>query len=251
MASYEKRNGKWSVRFRFGEKNHRLSGYPSKKSAEKAYLEYITSLRDNMTLYNDKIILKDSIKSISKDISTPTNLSFMELYNSYIKEISLSLKPHTIYNIQSCFRKHIIPYFKDIVNIQSIDKSLMDDWLASLTVSTTSKLKYRERFRTFLKWVNDNYDQSIPIQKMAAIRNDDVPKEMTIWTREQFNVFIATIQEPMMSALFNFLYYSGCRLSEALGLTYADIKDNKVYITKQRSHKGNSTKECPRGEPRS
>ena len=97
MASYEKRQNKWCVRFRVVEAgryvNKRLSGFDRKKDAENAYHDYL--------------LTANPAKHKSGD------MTFLELYNDYVKHIQSRLKGSTIVDKDYAIQKHILPTFAD------------------------------------------------------------------------------------------------------------------------------------------
>ena len=88
MASFEqnKTNKLWSVRFRiieYGEeKQKRLSGFKTKKEADKAYMDFMQSYVPNHSF------------------SDPNEMTMHEVYLLYMKDARLRLKPSSIYIIE-------------------------------------------------------------------------------------------------------------------------------------------------------
>ena len=100
MASYEKRNNTWSVRFRISindqEVNKRLSGFKTRKEAENAYNEYVASDHNPQ---NDDVILP---------------IIFSELAQLYIDYSKPRMKESSFYSMMSKMKLHILPTFNTL-----------------------------------------------------------------------------------------------------------------------------------------
>ena len=57
--------------------------------------------------------------------------------------------------------------------------------------------------------------------------------ETNFWTKEEYDKFISCIDNEYYKLLFEFMYYTGCRLGEVIGLTWEnvdfDTKTIKIY----------------------
>ena len=97
MASYEKRNNTWSVRFREdtcnGKMNRRMSGFESQEAAEAAFNEW----EEN---YNSRIAN-----------SNITPKTFEELLSLYIERSKGRNKESSYYTTLSKINSHIRPFF--------------------------------------------------------------------------------------------------------------------------------------------
>lgn len=58
------------------------------------------------------------------------------------------------------------------------------------------------------------------------------------WTPEQFNRFLSCVDGMHYRNLFTFLFWCGVRKSEAIGLTFADLRENRIYIYRQMTTRG-------------
>lgn len=230
MASYEqnKTNKLWSVRFRameYGvEKQKRLSGYKTKKEAEKAYLDFMQSYVPN------------------KKLDDPQELTMQEVYNLYIKDAELRLKPSTIYITSNDYNNFIKPAFGDI-KLKNITKRSVIDWQNSLTQRGYS-YKYKMKIRGFLSAIYSfamkylDYPVNIVSQCPSFVR-PAVKKEMLIWTKDDFDQFISCVDDIMYKAMFYTLYYTGLRKGEMFALYWDDIdlKNKKLTVSKSLTRK--------------
>ena len=60
---------------------------------------------------------------------------------------------------------------------------------------------------------------------------------MQIWSREEFEKFIKTVDNPMYHALFTMLFFTGKRKGEIFALQKEDIKSSYVIFNKSLTRK--------------
>lgn len=163
------------------------------------------------------------------------NLTINEAYEKYIKYIYLKCKPQSIRSIKSRFQNYILPYFKD-TKFNDIDALKYLEWqmevqnknfsykyLKSLHYSMVSLFNFGI---TFL-----NVEKNIP-SKVGNFKNKYESKKIKCWNMDEFNRFINVVDNFQYKVLFEFLFFTGVRLGEALALNWNDFKDNQIYINK-------------------
>ena len=221
MPSFEKRDsGTWSVRFRQDGKNLRLSGFISKREAQKAYYDYLAK--------DEPIVTRDEKKI--------QDMTFEQLFDEYVKDLNNHCKESSVYTIRNKVYKNILPIFKDM-KVSSINALIIQQWQNDLDGSVSYRIGLRELLASILKFANRIYDIPYVMPKVTPIRNKDRNEEMTVWTRDQFNEFIKYIKDEPYQTLFILLYYTGMRKGEARALTWADINGNEININKTATNK--------------
>lgn len=95
----------------------------------------------------------------------------------------------------------------------------------------------RALFGTFLAWCESRYGYTNNLKKVQKPKKRVQKTKMQIWTREQFEQFIAVVDDPMFHALFTLLFYTGRRKGEVLALTPLDLKGTKIIFDKSVSRK--------------
>lgn len=234
MPSYEQRQPSklWSVRFRIiteeGEKNKRLSGFRTKKEAQKAYEEFITSYEYHAPVKSDGLFL------------------FGELIDEYLNHAKTQIKESSFYDAQSKINRHIRPYFGE-KRIDAITAAMILEWQRTLS---SYSYQYRTNLRGYLtaiyRYGERYHNIENVMRKVEPIRNLEPKKEMQFWTLDEFQKFISVVDNPVYHTFFRFLYISGCRKGEALALTFRDIhsQSNTITINKSvtRKVKGESFK---------
>ena len=225
MASYEKRNNTWSVRFREdtckGKTNRRISGFESQEAAEAAFNEW----EEN---YNSRISTSDI---------TPT--TFDELLTLYLERSKGRNKESSYYTTLSKINSHIRPFFSNY-ELSKITPTIILKWQNLLT---RYSFKYRALLNNLLssifRFAYRYYDIKNPMEKVEPLRNLDAKREMKIWSEEEFKKYIQSVDEDIFYLFFRFLYISGCRKGEALALNFEDIdfENGTVRINKNLTRK--------------
>lgn len=227
MPSFECRGKKklWSVRFNIidghKEVTKRLSGFEKKKDAELAY-------RNFMLEYEEK----------QKIIQTDENImerNFCNVFEEYKKYKQDKIKDSTFYDIINIYNKHIEPFFCNF-KIKQITKPIVLEWQQSMEgFSYKYKTKIRGVLYSFFKYLYYYYDIENVISHVEPFKKPITKKEMSIWSEYEFKNFINTFEDDILfKTFFTFLYYTGCRLGEALAINYNDIdfKTRTIKISK-------------------
>ena len=170
----------------------------------------------------------DAIDWESKNRTAPTvdSMAFSELAEKYFAVKKPKDSTETIY--RALLKNHFI--YSDLP-VNKITKPMMTEWFLSLDKKGLKKSS-QSTIITIVKCVfrfgKNYYDLPNPAEMLSVKRErSSVPD---VWTPEQFNQFISVVDLDYYKAIFCFLYYTGCRKSEALGLHYDDFEGNTVHI---------------------
>ena len=216
----------WTVRFRVvelnGEKQKRLTGFSTKKEAEKAYVDFMSNFKPLQN--NEKY-----------------SLIFENVLADYFKTYKLENAVTTIYDKEHSFQLYITPYFKgkDIREISKID---LQSWQLKLWTMKSEKThknfswRYASKIRgflfNFLEYCKNLYDIPNLLGNIKVPKNKDMKKDMRFWEIETFAKFIDKVEDPLWKTLWTTFMFTGARFNEVRALTVDDIKDNTIYITK-------------------
>ena len=221
MASYNQNptNRKWSVRFyicQFGKyKQKRLSGFKTKKEAEKAYNEFI------------------AINPTTKK-SNLSDMLFRELYNNYLVYISKNLKVSSIYDRKNLFNLHVLPFFADM-KIFAITKKDIYNWqleISDRNYSYNFKKKLRTSLSAIFKYAVYYFDlPANPVLQVEPFKRTEAKKEVEVWSLDEFSTFIKEVEDFEFKVFFTFLYLTGCRKGEAFALTWDKIDFQNKIVT--------------------
>lgn len=229
MASYEQigKQKLWSVRFReIGddgrEHNARLSGYRTKKEAERAYLERVHATE------------KRRAKAVDA-----TNPVFSALVDEFLAFKDRRVKESSYVAMASIFKRHITPTFGQMT-VREIRPADIEAWQAQKALLSPA---YRETMRTYLgailQYASDYYDIPNAIKKVPPLRDKkaDVVREkpkVKHYEPDELSALLAAADEEPFRTIIWCIAYLGCRKGEALALTWKDISetDRAVHIRK-------------------
>ena len=164
-----------------------------------------------------------------------TEMTIEEVYLKYLEYVCLKCKPQSLRSIKSRFENYILPYFKSIkINqitalkylewqMEMQDKNFSYKYLKSLHYSMVSLFNFGITFLSVKK--------NIPSQ-VGNFKNSYETKTIECWNIEEFNRFVDVIDNFQYKVLFEFLYFTGARLGEALALNWNDLNGNLVFINK-------------------
>lgn len=180
-----------------------------------------------------KIAEEDII--IKSEINTTDNITFIELYNVYLRNKSMILKPQSIRSLKSRFNNHILPFFKDfhIYDININDYLNRKEKIISLNFSYKYNSNLHGALVSIFNFAIDNYN----LAKNVAISGGNFSKynylpKVDFWTYEEFEKFIEVVDDKIYHCLFSVLFYTGARIGELLALKWYDFKNDYIDINK-------------------
>ena len=160
--------------------------------------------------------------------------SFVKIYFNDKKG---ELKQRSIKSKQYMIDAHIIPYFgskkmneitpADIIQWQNVmrEKGYAETYLRMIQNQITALFTHAYNIYGLSK---------NPCRKVKKMGKADANK-IDFWTKEEYEKFLSTIdQDDWYYTLFELLFWTGCRIGEALALTKDDINftTNQIHITK-------------------
>ena len=242
MASYEKhpKTKLWSVRY-YGKDDKGVprqlrfsGGFKTKKEAQVAFEEFIAKKREE----KNRPIETKRAEEEEKD-----SVLFSKLASDFLCHKKSRVKESTFYDIESRLNTRILPFFKD-KKIGDITPIMVNKWLDTLSdYSHNYRSTLLTQFCSVLSFGNKYFDLKNISSKIERPRNIEQKKEMQVWTPDEFHAFINRVTDPEYVAFYWTLYVIGCRLGEALALTWADFdfEESKIKINKSYSYKTRKT----------
>ncbi len=205
-CSYEDING--------NKKRYKSKMYASQDEAKDAESEFLIKVRNH-----DK----------------HEDILFKIVIDEYLYYKKRSIKSSTYYGIETYINKHIRPTF-DNKKISQIKKSTINLWLEYLEEQKYS-VKYNNKIiglcRELLNYTKDNYilDQKV-ITSLQSNKDENPSKEEKLtnfWDYKEWQKFIKNVDDEYYYLIFNFLYFTGCRIGEVMALNWNDIDfENKT-----------------------
>lgn len=201
-----------SVKTIDGYKNVRSKAFATKKEAEKALASF--------TLSDVKI----------------TGITFHRIINEYLDEKRMTIKPQSL-----VAEKKLTTHIDDLLGNLPIEKLTPQKYeefretLANSNWSINTRNKLLRVVKSLLDYANVKYDIVNNTPKKYKAFTDTEPKEMQIYTLEQFNKFIEQIDNKVYYAFFATLFATGGRKNEINALKWSDIDFEKKQITINKS----------------
>lgn len=189
------------------------TGFKTKREANEWEANYKT--RESM---NMDMLLKD----------------FVEVY---FNDKRCELKERSIRNKKYMIKSHIIPY---------LGNKKMSEILPADIIQWQNSIKEKGYSQTYLRMIQNQltalfthasriYNLSrnpcIKVKKMGKSNAD----KLDFWTKDEYDVFINSMErDDWYRVLFEVLFWTGCRIGEALALTLSDIdfEECKISINK-------------------
>ena len=162
----------------------------------------------------------------------------LEIYPEYIEYLSLKNKITTINSTKYKFKNHILPYFKDFkvneITVESYIKFIFKLKEHDYNYSFYSRINsICLDFFEYLTCFHDMKDISKVIKNMGLnIGKKPHKKRDNTWTYKEYKLFIKEVDDPILHALFNTLYFTGIRKGEAFALKIEDFRNNVLIIDK-------------------
>ncbi len=232
MPSYPMRKTKngnvYDVRFRVIDENglevqKRLCGYPTKRAAQQAYLDF-------MKTYTPPDF---KLKADSK-------YTFDELFPLYKKKMESELAVSSYYDLTWIFDKFIVQCFqgKSLPALKKADYAL---WQTELWATKNPKTgeyykqkyltKIRSTLMTFLTWCEDTFEIPNNYKYVKKPKRKEPKTEMKFWELDEFTKFQNAVDDETWKTFFMLLFYTGCRVGEMIALSDFDvINENGDYF---------------------
>ena len=213
------------------ERQKVLSGFTSKRLADKAYMEFVST---------------NCIFSEKNEKYKKTYIKFNEVAKLYLEYTKQTTTAGTAIKRIQFFKNIYCQYFGD-KNIESISPADIYKWFDY--VITVKKQKgngnYAPRtlksmwgnLHTFFTWCSKRYSIKNPMNGLSMPRTKPIEKNITFWELQQFNQFIESVDNILWKTFFTFQFYTGCRVGETLALQEKDYTGTSIIINKSLSKK--------------
>ncbi len=231
----------YTVRFRWinekGEEEHkRLTGTPpwtTQSAAQKGYEQWIAEHPSHP---------KSELKTFD----------FLTLYAEYKTHLKVNIKESSYMAVLQRFDKYVLPVFADykVTDITTADLLKWQNGLSDKGFSVKYKAAIRSSFSNFFEYLKI-YGIHNPFSMVKGFKKSkETRKEMLYWTQEEFEMFIAVVDNYRFKCVFLFLYLTGCRKGEACALKWEDIDftNSTVKINKTLTKATDSERSVNEGE---
>lgn len=164
-------------------------------------------------------------------------MKFKKAYKKYLEYVSLKQKPTSILNLKRKFSTHILPFFenKNIKRINTKDYLNWQLYINNKNLKYCTKKNLHYLMTGFYDYLQLFHSIKKDIPEMVGNFKKDLHLEENkhqVWTIEEYNKFISVVDNQIYHALFNFLFFTGCRKGEALALQFQDFTNDEIFINK-------------------
>lgn len=202
---------------------------------KKRYMSKMFSTQYEAKEEESKFLLKVKVHDKNDDISMGL------LINEFLFYKKRSIKSSTYYGLETYINKHIKPIFND-KKISQIKVNVINLWLDNIQIKNFN-IKYQNKLigimRDILKYAKDNYNINSKVINLLQSVKDESPirkeKLTNFWTFDEWNYFIKTVDNEYYYLVFNFLYFTGCRIGEVIALNWNDLDFNNRTISINKS----------------
>lgn len=219
-----------------GRKQKKLSGFRTKSLAKRAYEQYMEHYISTPIKYDGKSVV-----------------SYESARKQYLNAIKQNVKVSSLYDFMHTGAKHYDVFFagKNLMTMTKQDIYAFQDFLWTqkkpdkTLYSQAALSKIYHQFTAFYRWCIERYNVPNVLAGVSMPKRREQRREYTIWTQQDFEKFIACVDNPKYIAVFTTLFYCGMRVGELEALTPSDYDSQtaRLYIHQTLSRK------TIRGEP--
>lgn len=166
-------------------------------------------------------------------------MRFDKAYQNYLKYIELKQKPTSVLSFKRKFDYLILPYFKN-KKINKIKESDIVFWQIEIEKKGYSYGYKKNLFYCLTAFFDYcilfyNIKKNVP-RLVGNFKYNDINKnKIDIWTISEYKSFINSVDNKIYKILFEFLFLTGVRKSEALALNFNDVDFDNRIITINKS----------------
>lgn len=187
-----------------------------------------------------------------KNSAPAQRMTVLELYNQYVTAKTHEVRETSLKKSQGILTRHILTYLSD-TKLDKLTAPVLQNWkqdIEKLNLSITMRKNIYKEFRAMLNFgVTLDYLPQNPLLKVGNFKAPlENHKEMLFYTPDEFKKYIKVarelaetthdnIQPWIFHVFFNIAFFTGMRKGEIYALTWQDIKNGEINITKSLTQK--------------
>lgn len=165
------------------------------------------------------------------------NLTINELCNQYFDYLEIKSKPQTLRTVKSRCKNYILSFFeqKKVSDITRLDILQWQQYILNKNFSFRYNRCLYSTLTSIFNFGCLFYDLEKNVAKEVGNFNninDTSNSNIDFWTLEEYQKFSKVVDDQVYKVLFDFLYFTGCRIGEVLALNFKDFENETVLINK-------------------
>lgn len=165
----------------------------------------------------------------------------LKKFGEYAKEFNETILPKlpyvegTISAYATKYRTHVKDTWITELPIHQITIKTIEKFYSDLDVSKQQLDGINKWMAAFFRWlsVNEYAVNVIPSVRIPKKKDNSRHDDIVVWEQDEISTIIKASEGHRLHLLFVLLYYSGLRISEALGLKYSDIDNGAINVNRQ------------------
>lgn len=199
---------------------HHKRGFKTKRDAREYYTEFVTKL----------LIAKPT------DITPNSVLMYEKARATYLMAVKDTVKDSTLYDFNKVGRNYLDIYWhkKDLMKTTKQDLNDFKLWLSmskksnGVYISPSTQQKVFRQFMAFYHWCIDYYN--VPNVSVPAPKRSKKQANIAVWSQEEFEKFIAVVDDDRFKTTFTILFYCGLRCGELQALLSTDYDGKRLFV---------------------
>lgn len=237
------------------------NGKPVKKDGKVKYVVKVNYVDQKGEYKQIKRIVygSDEAKQVERELlysvkqePLAAKMTVQKLYDEYIKSRQYEVRESTLEKSIEVLSHHVLKYLNSI-KIDKLTVPILQDWKRKIEecgYSIRMRKNIYGEFRAMLNFaVKMEYLPKNPLLKVGNFKATlEEHKEMDFYTPEEFKKFIKVSKEMAENSqndmtywnyyvFFCLAYFTGMRKGEIYALSWADVKDDEISITKSLNQK--------------
>ena len=188
-------------------------------------------------LKRDAVTFEDDLRK-KPEIQTETYDTFEDMLNYFLDSKRGNANEESIHEYDRVARLFFSPLMtKRMSRIKPRDMVEMKSQIAATDYSKRYKNTGLQLLKSISRFANVYYDYPDHAKTITKVKESSLDvKEMQIWTPQQFDLFLNSVDEYVVKAYFLLLFRTGLRRSEGKALLKSDIKNCILNVDKSIKH---------------
>ena len=167
-------------------------------------------------------------------------MTFDKVYEEFLFYATRRHKKQYLDTIEHIFKKHILPYFKNVdINLLVCDDYLKwQDFILNYNYRNNYNSNIYHTFNSFLKFCSLKYNITNYLAIIGPFPHKTEILNYNVYSIKEYKKFRKGLKNIIYRYFYDLLFYYGLRSGEAMALNFSDIKGNYLHISKNISRRG-------------